>query len=157
AAGRLLLEEGRSADPHIERLVESFALLAGRVRHKIDDEFPELTDALLNVLYPHYLSPIPSLAMLQLDLDPIRAKPADGLNIAAGSMFRTQRVGDLPCRYRSCYPVTLWPVSLAEAKLQPPPFPGGLAAPARAVAALRLRFETPAEMPFAKLSLQRLR
>jgi type VI secretion system protein ImpG len=157
AAGRLLLEEGRSADPHVERLIESFALLAGRVRHKIDDEFPELTDAILNVLYPHYLAPIPSLALLQLDLDPVRAKPADGLKIAAGSMLRTQRVGDVPCRYRTSYPVTLWPITLAEARLLAPPFPPGLSAPARAVAVLQLRFETPADMPFSKLALQRLR
>lgn len=46
AAARLQLEADRSADPHVERLIESFALLAARVRHKIDDEFPELTDAL---------------------------------------------------------------------------------------------------------------
>ena len=60
AAGRLLLEPDRSVDPHVERLIEAFALLAGRIRHKLDDEFPELTDALLGVLYPHYLAPIPS-------------------------------------------------------------------------------------------------
>ena len=58
SAGRLLLDAGRSADPHIERLIESFALLTARVQHKLDDEFPELTDALLSVLYPHYLAPM---------------------------------------------------------------------------------------------------
>ena len=157
AAGRLMLEHGRSADPHVERLIESFALLSARVRHKIDDEFPELTDALLNVLYPHYLAPIPSFGMLQLDLDAVRAKPVNGLTLPAGSMLHTQRVGDIPCKYRTAYPVTLWPVTLTEAQLQPPPFPPGTAAPARAVAALRLRFETPAEVPFNKLSLRKLR
>src|SRR5438128_10257385 len=75
AAGRLMLEGGRSVDPHVERLIESFALLTGRIRAKLDDEFPELTDALFNVLYPHYLAPIPSLALLQLDLDPVRPQP----------------------------------------------------------------------------------
>ena len=70
AAGRLLLEPNRSVDPHIERLIESFALLAGRVQHKLDDEFPELTDALLNILYPHYLAPIPSMAVVQFDPRP---------------------------------------------------------------------------------------
>jgi type VI secretion system protein ImpG len=157
AAGRLMLEQGRSADPHVERLIEAFALLAGRVRNKIDDEFPELTDALLGVLYPHYLAPIPSLAVVQLDLDPVRAKPVNGHLIAPGSMLRTQRVGDIPCRYRTCYPVTLWPIQLTDAKLQPPPFPPGTAAPARAVAALRLKLETPAEVPFNKQSLQQMR
>ena len=48
AAARLKLEPTRSADPHVERLIEAFALLSGRVRRKLDDEFPELTDALLN-------------------------------------------------------------------------------------------------------------
>ena len=52
AAGRLLLEPNRSTDPHVERLIESFALLAGRVQHKIDDEFPELTTALLGDTLP---------------------------------------------------------------------------------------------------------
>ena len=47
AAGRLMLEPERSADPHVERLIESFALLAGRIHHKLDDEFPELTQGML--------------------------------------------------------------------------------------------------------------
>src|ERR1051326_744477 len=107
AAGRLLLEGGRSVDPHVERLIEAFALLTGRIRAKLDDEFPELTDALLNVLYPHYLNPVPSLPLLQFDLDQVRAKPPDGHKIAAGSLLQTPRVGDIPCKYRTCYPLTL--------------------------------------------------
>src|SRR5205807_1112451 len=70
AAGRLLLEPNQSTDPHVERLIESFALLAGRLHHKLDDEFPELTHSLLGILYPHYLAPIPSMALVQFDLDP---------------------------------------------------------------------------------------
>src|SRR5262249_42015450 len=148
---------GRSVDPHVERLIESFALLSGRIRAKLDDEFPELTDAILGVLYPHYLNPVPSLALLQLDLDQIRAKPPSGHTIAAGSMLQTQRVGDVRCRYRACSRVTLWRVTLPEAKLQPPPWPAGTAAPPRSIAALRLRFEAPKDLPFGKLSLSRLR
>ena len=64
AAGRLLLEPNRSGDPHVERMIESFALLAGRIHHKLDDEFPELTEALLGVLYPHYLAPVPSMSLV---------------------------------------------------------------------------------------------
>lgn len=157
AASRLLLEQGRSVDPHVERLIESFALLTGRVRAKIDDEFPELTDALLNTLYPHYLTPIPSLALVQFDLDLMRAKPINGHPIPQGSMLQTQPVGDLRCKYRTCYPTTLWPINLTEARLQPPPWPQGTSAPAQAVTALRLRFEAPAEAPLSKQSLQKLR
>ena len=79
AAGRLLLEPGRSVDPHVERMIEAFALLAGRIHHKLDDEFPELTDALLGVLYPHYLAPIPSMSVVQFAPQPGPGPAARGL------------------------------------------------------------------------------
>src|ERR1700687_1993114 len=90
AAGRLLLEPNRSTDPHVERLIESFALLAGRIHHKIDDEFPELTDALLGVLYPHYLAPVPSMAVVQFQLDPDRGELPNGFLLDRFSKLHTQ-------------------------------------------------------------------
>src|SRR5437764_11014439 len=116
-AGRLLLEPNRSADPHVERLIESFALLAGRVHHKLDDEFPELTDALLGVLYPHYLAPVPSMALIQFDLDPDIAELPEGFPIDKGSQLKTKEVAGLECYYRTCYPVDLWPIEVKAAKL----------------------------------------
>lgn len=157
AAGRLLLEANRSVDPHVERLIESFALLAARIHHKLDDEFPELTDALLSVLYPHYLAPIPSMAIVQFDLDFGRAQLPNGFLIDRNSRLHTQPVGDLPCRFRSCYPVTLWPVELTNARLMPPPFPAGFRPPPKTVAALRLQFDCQGDMRFPELSLDKLR
>src|SRR5205823_10791112 len=93
AAARLLLEPDRSADPHVERLIEAFALLAARVRLKIHDEFPELTDAVLSVVYPHALAPVPSLAVVQFQIDPARGVP-EGVPLPAGSLLHTARVGD---------------------------------------------------------------
>src|SRR6059058_1496013 len=104
AAGRMLLETERSVDPHVERLIEAFAFLAGRIHHKLDDEFPELTGGLLSVLYPHYLAPIPSMAILQLELDPERAELPQGFTIARGSRVRSQPVGNVSCRFRTSYP-----------------------------------------------------
>lgn len=156
AAARLQLEPTRSIDPHVERLIEAFALIAGRVQHKIHDEFPELTDGMLSVLYPHVLSPVPSAAVVQFHPDPNRPNP-NGYPIPAGSMVRTQRVGDVPCRYRTCYPTTLWPMALTEAKLLPPPFPTGLNPPLRAMAALRLRFKAFGNETFDKLAIESLR
>src|ERR1700676_857404 len=88
-AGRLRLERGISVDPHVERLIEGFALLAGRVHRKLDDEFPELTDALLSVLYPHYLAPIPSMAMVQFEVDPSRLQAKNGYVIPRHSRLQT--------------------------------------------------------------------
>src|ERR1051326_4842842 len=75
-AGRLQLEPNQCEDPHVERLIEAFALLAGRVHRKLDDEFPEITEALLDALYPHYLRPVPSQAIVQFQLDSSQSVPA---------------------------------------------------------------------------------
>src|SRR5947209_20492761 len=110
AAGRLRLEANQSTDPHIVRLIESFALLAGRIHHKLDDELPELTDALLGLLYPHYLAPVPSMAIVQFAVDPENNSLPDGFGIDKHSVLSTQVVEEGPCTYRTGYPVTLWPI-----------------------------------------------
>ena len=156
AAARLQLEPDRSADPHVERLIEAFALLAARVRNKLHDEFPELTDAMLSVLYPHALAPVPSFAVVQFTVDPARATP-EGVKIPTASPLHSARVGDMVCKYRTCYPLTLWPIAVAEAKLHPPPFPPGLNPPVAANAALRLRLRCTSELTFDKLQFDRLR
>ena len=104
AAARLQLEPDRSTDPHVERLIESFALLTARVRNKIEDEFPELTEAMLSVVYPHVLAPIPSCAVVQFNIDPARGTP-DGVKVPVGSPLNTDRIGETNCRYRTCYPL----------------------------------------------------
>ena len=68
-AGRLHLDADSAQDPHVERLVEAFALLSARTRFKIEDDFPEITDSLLGVLYPHYQAPVPSMAIVQFGID----------------------------------------------------------------------------------------
>src|ERR1019366_10136307 len=109
AAQRLGLEATGSSDPYVERLLESFALLAGRAHAKIDDEFPELTDALLQFLYPHFLAPIPSMALVQFEIDPSRVQLAAGFPIPAGSTIDAA-TEPVPCKFRTAYPVTLWPI-----------------------------------------------
>ncbi len=125
-AARLLLEPGASKDPHVERMLESFAFLAARVHLKIDDEFPEITEALLGVLYPHYLRPIPSMSVAQFYLDPEQGKLTTGLTIPRGSILYSRPVGDLPCKFQTCYDATLWPFTVSDAqwgtldRLRPP-------------------------------------
>jgi type VI secretion system protein ImpG len=157
AAGRLLLEPNRSVDPHVERLIEAFALLTGRIQHKLDDEFPELTESLLSVLYPHYLAPIPSMSIVQFVLDVARAPLPDGFVIERGSRVLTQPINGLPCKYQTSYPVTLWPIEVTGAEFIPPPFPTGLQPPPRTAAALRLQLECTGTLRLADLSLDRLR
>jgi type VI secretion system protein ImpG len=75
-AGRLLLEEEICRDPHVERLIESFAFVASRIHHKLNDDLPEITDALLGVIYPHLLAPTPSRTIVQFEPDPAGAQPS---------------------------------------------------------------------------------
>ena len=75
--------DGMSEDPHVERMIEAFAYLNARTRHKLEDEFPELTEALLGVLYPHYQAPIPSMAIVQFELDAEQKQLTTGHVIAA--------------------------------------------------------------------------
>ena len=81
-AGRLLLEPDKCDDPHVERIIESFAFLTARVHYKIDSEFPEITEALLNIVYPHYVRTIPSMSVVEMVVDPERAKLSSGFRIA---------------------------------------------------------------------------
>ena len=112
-AGRLQLEPDRCEDPHVERLIESFALLAARVHLKIDDDFPEISTALLEALYPHYIRPIPAMSVVQYQLDP-KGKTSTSLRIPKGSALLSNRINGNHCRFRSAYDVTMWPVEVKD-------------------------------------------
>ncbi len=157
AAGRLLLEPNRSADPHVERLIEAFAFLTARVHNKLNDEYPELTDALLTILYPHYLAPIPSMAIVQFDLDSERSSLPDGFTISRFSHLKSPPVQDLKCRFRTSYETKLWPIKVTMAKIQTPPFPQGIQALPQTAAVLRLQLEMMGDLNFHQLSIDRLR
>ena len=119
-AGRLQLEENKCEDPHVERLIESFAFLAARVHLKVDDQFPEITDALLHTLYPHYIRPIPSMCIAQLHLDPDQGKLTTGLRVPRESVLLSRPVNGVPCRFRTSLETTIWPVSVANAEWKTP-------------------------------------
>jgi type VI secretion system protein ImpG len=144
-------------DPHVERLVEAFAFLAARVRLKIDDEFPEITEALLEALYPHYVRPVPSMSVVEFHLDPEAGKLTTGLTIPRESMLYSRPVERVRCQFRTCYETTLWPVNVTEAawttpdRLEPP-----LRAP-EAVAALRVELKCFRDVQFDKLAWRFLR
>jgi type VI secretion system protein ImpG len=154
-ASRLLLESDKSEDPHVERLVQAFAFLAARVHHKIDDEYPEITESLLNVLYPHYLAPIPSMSIVQFVLDPEQGKLTTGFQIDKGATLYSQAVSGSPCRFRTCYPATLWPIDVAAAHLDT--LDGVRNAPRSAVAVLKLELRCLGAIKFAELELSQLR
>lgn len=100
-ASRLLLEPDRCEDPYVERLLEGFAFLAARVHLRIDDDFPEITNSLFGILYPHYIRPIPSISVVQFHLDPEQGKLSTGLEIPRHSMLYSRQVEGVPCKFRT--------------------------------------------------------
>lgn len=140
-ASRLQLEQGRCEDPHVERLLEGFALLAGRVHRKIDDDLPELTSGLLGYLYPHLASPIPSCAIAQFVLDPDQGKLTTAYRLERGTALFTRPVDGAPCRFRTAFATDLWPIRLQSAEILPIQHARLENAPRNARAVLRLRLE----------------
>ncbi|MGB0683439.1 MAG: type VI secretion system baseplate subunit TssF [Magnetovibrionaceae bacterium] len=117
-ASRLQMGKDESPDPHVERLIESFAFLTGRLQHGIDSEFPEIPTALLNLLYPHLLDPVPSLGIARFDPDPTQGELTSGYTLARHMpLFTDTEEGDT-CRFRTAYDLTLWPIEIEDAVLE---------------------------------------
>ncbi|MFN7693839.1 MAG: type VI secretion system baseplate subunit TssF [Burkholderiales bacterium] len=129
-AGRLSTSGNLLEDPHVERLVQSFALLSARVHKRLDDDFPRVTEALLEVLYPHYLRPFPacSIACFEGGL----AQLSTPVSVPRGTALQTRPVRGVACRFTTAYDVQLMPLRVAglrwSAVLQAPdgtPLPKG--------------------------------
>ena len=110
-----LLSESQS-DPDVERLLEGFAFLTGRIRQKLDDEFPELTHSLMNLLFPHYLRPIPPISLIEFS--PIQGMLRQSNRIAKGTEVASVPIDGTSCRFRTCFDVDLHPIRIESALLQ---------------------------------------
>ena len=146
AASHLGMGAPEVADPYVERLIEAFCLLCARTRIKLDAEFPRFANRLLEVLHPHFLAPMPAMGVARL-------RPrADDRALLAGSVVPAETrlwstldsPAETPVEWRSKSDVTLWPLEIAEARLEAGVpelgrMAGGLPAQARPRGCLRLR------------------
>jgi type VI secretion system protein ImpG len=106
-AGRLNLDNRVVEDPHVSRLIEAFALMNARIQHKLDDGYAELINGLFNILYPHYLAPIPSMSIAHFDFT---RQLSEKLTIPRHTMLHTNEIQGQRCNFRTVYPVTIWPI-----------------------------------------------
>jgi type VI secretion system protein ImpG len=105
---------GASADPDVERLLEGVAFLTGLTRQKLDDEFPEVVQELANLLFPHYLRPIPASTLVSFAA---KGMLAETVRIAEGSKIDSVPVDGTPCRFRTCTELLVHPLQLGDARL----------------------------------------
>jgi len=158
-AGRLGIETLECTDPYVERLLESFAFLTARVQLKLDAEFPRFTQHVLQMVYPHYLSPTPSMTVVQMVPSLSEGALADGFRVPRGSALKSvvARGEQTSCEYRTAQDVTLWPLELSAAEYTS--FLGDLGTlriPGKPKAALRLRLRASAGLNFDQLALNDL-
>lgn len=115
-AGRLSTSGNLLEDPHVERLVQSFALLGARIHKRLDDDFPRVTESLLEVLYPHYLRPFPACSIASFELGSRGSPLAGAARVPRGSLLKTRPVRGVPCQFTTAAPLDLLPVQVRAAR-----------------------------------------
>ncbi|ENA9698527.1 type VI secretion system baseplate subunit TssF [Salmonella enterica subsp. enterica] len=146
-AAMLNLDKPGARDPYVERLFEGFAFLMGRLREKLDDDLPELTEGLVSLLWPHYMRTIPSLAIVELAPEWQQLKQAEvvpeGFSVISRPVGSTQT----RCQYRTTRDMTLQPLRLTDARLHTEP---------EGRSAIRLRFECSEKLNPERSGLERI-
>ncbi|XLZ72908.1 type VI secretion system baseplate subunit TssF [Massilia sp. SR12] len=141
--GKLQLDEDTCPDPHIEQLIQSTALLSARIAMKLDDSYPEFTEAFLETLFPHFLRPFPSCSIVRAAYPPARsADAAPLLVIPRGTEMDSAMVRGVRCRFKTAYDITLTSAKLTDARfdaLARPP--AGMTLPHTAASTLSIRIE----------------
>jgi type VI secretion system protein ImpG len=131
-------------DPDVERLLEGFAFLTGRLRQKLDDELPELSHSLMQLLWPNYMRPLPAFSILQFD--PLK-HTGPALIVERDTPIESQPVDDVRCRFRTCYPTDVQALDLTALNYSVKG-DGSL---------LSLRLEMSADGHFSELAFSRIR
>jgi type VI secretion system protein ImpG len=158
-AARLGLDGLECADPYVERLLEGFAFLAARVQLKLDARQPQFTQHLLDMVYPGFLAPLPAAAVVEMLPDLQEDSLKSGVRIPRGSALRTPlgKGERTSCEFRTAQDVTLWPLTVSEAKyLSGAGALGTQGADTRAKAAIRLRLTSAGGLPLRTLPVDRL-
>jgi len=156
-AGRLGINAETIEDPHVSRLIEGFAYLNARIQHKLDDDFPELSDALLEVLFPHYQRPVPSMTIVQFVADEDKLEAT--YRLPKNTLLETEQFQGETCQFSAIYETHLHPFKLAEASLLSRPFttPGSQKLKGSA-SVLKLSLKTfNNEITFAEVKPERIR
>ncbi|GMG81608.1 type VI secretion system baseplate subunit TssF [Paralimibaculum aggregatum] len=161
-ASRLGMEGLEVFDPYVERMLEGFAFLAARVQLELSLQYPTFTQHLLEIVYPHYTAPTPSMMVVKLIPDQAQGGLEAGFRVPAGSRLRSPlRDGEVttPCVFRTAHDVTLWPIRISEAEYidgRGALVAAGLGEEEDARAAIRLRLQHTDGEPISSLELDRL-
>ncbi len=160
-ASRLGMEGIEVVDPYVERLLEGSAFLAARVQLELDMQFPAFTSNLLEIVYPHYLAPTPSMMIAQFEPDIGNAALKEGYEIPRGTTLRSHLAEgeQTACEFTTSADMTLWPIEITEAEYidgRGELVAAGVAKETDARAGIRLRLNRTDGEPMSELALDRL-
>jgi type VI secretion system protein ImpG len=155
-ASQLQIFRETCGDPHVERMIQATALLTARVSKSLEDGYSRFTESFLEVLFPHYLRPLPSCAIVRAS-EP--GDTASGQVIPRGAELHARSIGGVACRFKTCYDIRQLPVRLPQASFSPTlAAPRSLRVPADCCAGLSIDIEaTNPEAGFVTLAGSALR
>lgn len=160
-ASRLGMEGIEVLDPYVERLLEGTAFLSARVQLELELQYPNFTSNLLEIVYPHYLAPTPSMMIAAFEPDIANAALKDGYLLPRNTVLRSRLMEgeQTPCEYRTAADLTMWPIEIAEAEYidgRGDLVAAGVAGQTRARAGIRLRLRRRDGEPIRDLGMDNL-
>ena len=146
-------------DPHVERMIQAFALLSARIHKRLDDDFPMFAESFLDLLYPHYLRPVPSSSIACFDVGETSAQLSRATVLPRDTALQTRALRGITCHFRTTSTAQLLPVRLASAGFRgTATAPAGTAVPRAATATLSLQLEiTSPQVTWESLGIDSLR
>ena len=155
-AARLQVNDDLARDPHVERIIQGVAFLNARIRKKIEDDFPQLCQSVLDVMYPHYLRPLPSYSIVSFEPEKDLTSRA---RVKQGSVIEADVDEHFACRFKTVYPTDVLPAKVDKAVLQS--YPAQAPNPQQVTdleSVLRLRLSTiNSDAVFEKIDFETLR
>jgi type VI secretion system protein ImpG len=160
-ASRLGMDGAEVVDPYVERLLEGVAFLSARVQLELELQYPALTSHLLEIVYPHYLAPTPSMMVAALEPDMDNGALEDGYVLERHSELRSRLGKDdkTACVFRTAHDVTLWPIIISQAEYidgRGALVAAGITSDTPARGAIRLRLNRAGNLPISELSMDSL-
>lgn len=158
-AGRLAVTGEVLQDPHVERMIQAFALLSSRIHKRLDDDFPMFAESFLDLLYPHYLRPLPSSSIACFDVGSGASQLSRAALILPGTRLHTRPLRGVTCRFRTSSTAQLLPVRVASVGFRATTTaPVGTDVPRQATATLSVQLElTSPQASWATLGVDHIR
>ncbi len=159
-AGVLGLGDSECTDPAVQRIVAAVVMLGAKILKQLEDNYPQFTEALLGINYPHYVQPFPSTSVARIDYSGASAKTVNEVTVVPrGTRLNAAAQDGVVCQFRTAYPVTVAPVRLASVRFASPnSAPPGMVTPAGTTAIVDIVIEgLSATRSLGELALQTLR